>query len=390
MKPATNQDENGLQPRDDAPAGRLLSLDVFRGLTIALMIIVNNPGDGKRMYSWLGHAAWNGWSGADIVFPFFLFIMGMSLSLSLSARSTGPASRTSLVLKILRRSLILVTLGLLLNLGPSFSLSHMRIPGVLQRIGLCYFFASLAYLFLKPRARTAFTAGLLLAYGAALVLIRPYDPENIFLDPMHNLCRYVDSAVLGGHTYAAAPAAGFDPEGILSTIPAIATTLIGSLIGTVTQPLKSPGRRISLLFLFGALLVIAGILLDNWIPINKNLWTPSYALFMSGLAVLTFLFCHFLLEIRRWTLWSRPFLVLGLNAIAVYFLSSALAKFLVLFQISGDNGLSRSLKSHIFESLFSGLLPGAPASLLYSLGYLALWIMLIYVSLHRRGIIIKI
>src|SRR5215213_7009765 len=236
---------------------RLLSLDAFRGLTVAGMILVNNPGTWGAIYSPLEHASWHGWTPTDLVFPFFLFIVGVSITLALSRRAESAGGKRDLYVKIVRRSLIIFALGLFLAGFPSFDLSTIRIPGVLQRIAVCYLVASVIFLNTDWRKQLYVAAALLLGYWALMTLVPVpgYGPGDLGSKEW-NLAAYVDRAVFGSHVWRFAKV--FDPEGLLSTLPAIATTLAGVLTGRLLRSRRGPLEKVSAMFVAGAGLVVAG------------------------------------------------------------------------------------------------------------------------------------
>jgi len=367
---------------------RFQSLDVFRGIAIAGMIIVNNQGDWSHVYPAFRHAAWHGWFGADIVFPLFLFAVGASIFFSFT-RSTGAgASRNVIFLKVLRRTVILIALGLFLNLFPFFDFSTMRIPGVLQRIGLCYFFAAVLVLFTGPKTRMAVMLVLLVLYGALLLFVTPTGIGRGSLEPCCNLPGYVDSVVFPGHTYELAPVPGFDPEGILSTIPSIAGTMIGVFAASLLHAGIQGNRNMWMTSIAGAAAALAGAALNTVIPINKNLWTPSYCLFMGGLAMILYSLCCYFCDGKRYCRAVMPFTILGRNAIAAYLLSSIAGKAMISFNITTDN-TAIPLKTIIYQSVFAPWFEPAAASLLYALCFLLVWLGASYL-LHRKRILIKI
>lgn len=368
---------------------RITSVDLFRGITIAGMVLVNNQGDWASVYPALRHAVWHGWSGADLVFPFFLFIMGVSLTLSLSAKRESGEGRGRLILKILKRTLLLLLLGLFLNFFPDFQRDTARLPGVLQRIALCYFFSSVLFLFYGKKTQALLAAGLLLLYWVIL----EYSPGEGFwrgtFDPAGNICRHIDSRIFGAHTYADAPVKGFDPEGLLSTVPAISSTLAGALAGYGLLPGANRRHTLAGFFIAGVACTALGLLWSVILPINKNLWTPSYAVFMTGIALLLLSPCFALADIRGWKAWAKPFLVLGTNAVAVYFLSSLAAKASVVIMVTQADGRETTLKTFLFNILITPWAGGYAASLLYAAAYLLLWTGLM-VPLYRKKIFIRI
>jgi len=351
--------------------GRLLSLDALRGLTVAAMVLVNNPGTWRAVYAPLRHAEWHGWTPTDLVFPFFLFIVGVAIPLALGRRLSAGQSRSDVVAKILRRSAIIFVLGLLLHAIPSFDLATIRIPGVLQRIAVCYFVAALVFLRTGWRVQAGLVIALLLGYWAAMTLV-PVPAFGIGrLDPEGNLAAYIDRALFGPHIWRAARV--YDPEGLLSTVPAIATTLAGVLSGHWLRTDASRSKIVMGLCAAGLAAILLGELWNTWFPINKALWTSSYAVFTAGAALLTLALCYWLVEVRGHRGWARPFAVLGVNALALFFLSSLVARLLIVIKVRGDAGLI-PLHAWLFNHLFAPWASPLNASLAYAVAYLALWL----------------
>ncbi len=367
---------------------RLISLDMFRGITMAAMILVNNQGNWSAVYPVFRHASWHGWLGADTVFPFFLFAVGASIHTSFSYHLQAGTSKSILMAKIARRTAILIALGLLLNLFPFFDFTTVRIPGVLQRIGLCYCIASIVYLHAGNRVRFGITIALLILYGAIIMLVTPPGIGHASLDPCCNIPGFIDGTLLNGHTYEHAPAPGFDPEGLLSTIPAVASTMIGVLAAVMLQATMAGSAKRWIAPCTGLVLIAAGLILDLVIPINKNLWTPSYVLFMGGLAVLILFLCHYLCDIRRYRFPAAPFLVLGRNALAVYILSYLAGKAMVSFHVTGQ-GTPMTIKNYMFTHAFAPWFEPAAASLLYAAAFLLFWWIIMYIF-YRKQIFIKL
>ena len=305
---------------------RLVSLDAFRGLTIFLMVVVNSSG--PAVYHQFHHAAWNGWTLADTVFPSFLWIVGVAITLSIGKRLALGTPRTSLLLRIVRRSAVLYLCGVFIYLFPGFDFSHMRITGVLQRIAICYLIAACIYLYSGAKAHVLWTAGLLAAYWAAMMFIPVpgFGAGNLSLQG--NLAHYVDRVVLGNHNWVVTQT--WDPEGLLSTLPAIATTLLGVLAGHLLNSKRPLAERCLWLFIAGCALLLVGSVWDLWLPINKNLWTSSFALFMAGLDCLVLASLLQLIDGRGYRRWALPFTILGMNAIAVYVVSEILPLLLIL------------------------------------------------------------
>jgi predicted acyltransferase len=348
------------QPEAVAPA-RLLSLDAFRGATMLLMVLVNNAG-GPQSYSQLRHSAWNGWTLTDTVFPSFLWIVGVAITLA----------RPKPLKTLLRRAVILYVLGLLVYAFPNFSLSHQRLLGVLQRIAICYLAASVIYLYSGVRAQIIWLVSLFSAYWLmmAFIDVPGYGPGNLSVDG--NFAHYIDSLALGAHNYASTKT--WDPEGIVSTLPAIASTLLGVMAGHILRlPLPIAARRHRLL-IAGAFLTALGLIWNIKLPINKKLWTDSFATFMAGLDFAALAAFVWLVDEQRARKWVTPFLITGMNAIAVYLASEFLAEFLVA------SGLHSSLYSRFFAPLASPM----NASLLWALAFTLLMYLLAWFLYKRR------
>jgi predicted acyltransferase len=348
---------------------RLLSLDVFRGATIAAMIVVNNAGDGAHVYRQLDHAAWNGCTLTDLIFPFFVFIMGVSVVL---AGDKGPGA-------ILRRSLLIFGLGLVYGAFPFNFPYPVRIMGVLQRIAICYLVAALLSRSLGWRAIAAIALSLLVLYAGALLVDGDLTPEG-------NLGARIDRAVLGGHLWKGADWR-WDPEGLLSTVPAIATALSGVLAGRWIKGVEAPAERTSGLFFAGLVLAALGLALDAALPINKQLWTSSYVLFTSGLACQAFGACYWLVDVHGVRAWTAPFVPFGRNAIFSYLASSVLTRVLlfVLFVHEGESRVALRvwLYAHLFPT--STCLTSAA----FALGYAAIFYVVALV-MDRRKIYVKV
>jgi predicted acyltransferase len=283
---------------------RLISLDVFRGLTIAGMILVNNPGTWSKVYKPLLHAPWNGWTPTDFVFPFFLFIVGVAMSLSLTKRIERGDSKSQLYAKIVRRTLIIFTIGLFLSLFPEFNFTEVRIPGVLQRIALCYFFASVIMVEANKKWQIGWTISLLAAYWILVKLVPVPGYGAGVLEAKGSLCWYIDSNLLAGHTWKGAPALGFDPEGILSTLPAICIVMFGIFAGDWIRSNREQYEKVSGLFVAGIIGLVLAEILKGWLPINKNLWTSTYSIFMAGMALIFLAMCYWLIDIKGYKSWG--------------------------------------------------------------------------------------
>jgi predicted acyltransferase len=347
---------------------RLVSLDAFRGATIAAMILVNNPGSWSAIYWPLEHARWHGWTPTDLIFPFFLFIVGVSLSFS----------RRSTFREALKRSAILFALGLFMAAYPFFNLTTVRIPGVLQRIAVCYLAAWLVHRAAGVRGAALIAGALLAAYW--LLMTRVPVPGGIApnLEPETNLAAWIDRALLSGHLWKQTKT--WDPEGLLSTLPAIATTLLGSLAGAWVRSGRGSNTKTGGLLAGGAVLTALGLAWGLTFPINKNLWTSSYVLFTGGLAAYLLGLFYWLADVRGHRAWTGPLVVYGRNAIFVFVASGLVAKTLVLAKVGG-----LSLQEHIHRALFTWWLAPPLASLAYALANVAVWYAVL-LAMDRRGV----
>jgi predicted acyltransferase len=374
-----------------APAGRLLSLDLFRGATIAAMILVNNPGDEAVAYWPLLHAEWNGWTPTDLIFPFFLFIVGVSMAFSFASRVERGASRAELLRHVLKRGLVLFALGMFLNGFPNhYQLSSWRVYGVLQRIALCYVIASILALWTGWRGQTVAIASCLLGYWLMMRFV-PVPGFGVptrdipLLDPDRNLVAWLDRKLLMGHLYEVTR----DPEGILSTIPAVATTLLGLLTGRWLRSERTREAKALGVAVAGVIGLGAGEIGNVWFPVNKKLWTSSYVLLAAGLALVCLAACYWVLDIHRWRRWATPFLVLGTNAIAAYVFAGVLAHAIGRLEVPLAGGRTASWQELVYERLFSGLASPANASLLYALVFVAVCWAAMW-ALYRKGVFLKI
>jgi predicted acyltransferase len=365
--------------------GRIESLDVFRGITIAGMILVNNPGDWGAIYSPLEHAAWHGWTPTDLVFPFFLFIVGVSITLALARRVESEGQRRGLYVKIIRRALIIFALGLFLAAFPFDHLATVRIPGVLQRIAVCYFFASIIFLETTWRTQSMIVVALLLLYYLLMTLIPAPGYSAGDLSMEGNLAAYIDRTLLSVHTWKPL----YDPEGILSTIPALATTLCGVLTGHLLRSRRSSVEKVAAMFVAGAVSIVAGWVWNFRFPINKALWTSSYVLLTAGLALQFLALCYWLVDIHGYRRWAIPFLVFGSNALAVYFSSELFSRAISLVTYARADGTAVGLQTALYEKLFASWAAPVNASLMFAVCTVLLWLGLMTI-LYRRKIFIKV
>jgi predicted acyltransferase len=379
--------ENGSYCDIAVPRGRLASLDAFRGLAIGLMVLVNSPGDPGNVYPPLAHAAWNGWTLADTIFPSFLFMVGVSIVISLDKQKEKKVSNRALIGRILQRTVILFALGIFVNVFPRFDFSTVRIPGVLQRIALCYFFVCLIVLKSGLRGRILWLTGLLASYWLMMRFIPVPGIGAGVLEPGKNFAAWVDSHLLSGYMWSYTEGK-WDPEGIVSTIPAIATTLFGVLTAQWLMSCVSTGRKVAGMFLAGALLVAAGLLLNQWLPINKSIWTSTFSIFMAGLAVISLAIFYWLIDIVGFARWSKPLTILGMNAIAVYILATVEVHALWALDLETSAGGKLNAHSYLFSHFYTHL--GARTDSLLWAFWILLSIYLLAWLLWRKRLFIKI
>ncbi|MGF1489848.1 MAG: acyltransferase family protein [Prochloraceae cyanobacterium] len=359
---------------------RLISLDVFRGIAIAAMILVNHPGSWDNVYPVLLHAKWHGCTPTDLVFPCFLFIVGVSLSFSLKKYQ----DKAKPYYPILRRALIIFLLGLLLNasslifswlfqnIEPDFS--KLRLMGVLQRISLTYLFASLIILHTSKKSRAIATLAILLGYWISLALLGDFSVENNFAAKVDRILLTSDRLYLSGP---------YDPEGLFSSISAIATVLIGHFTGEWLQekPLKTDTSMTMVLAGLSCLLV--GFAWDILFPINKALWTSSYVILTAGWALLLFAVCFETIEVRRWRKWGKPFEIMGLNAIFVFVASGLVTRILYKTSVSASEETS-STYTWLYDNLFRSWAGDLNGSLFFAVAIVVFWWGILYLLYQKR------
>ncbi|WP_417040759.1 acyltransferase family protein [Cylindrospermopsis raciborskii] len=372
---------------------RLISLDVFRGLTIAMMIIANMAGVVPDVYPFLSHAPWNGCTPTDLVFPFFLFIVGVAMSFSLSKYSLESKLDNLVYFNLCRRAVILFTLGLLLNgfwnqgVG-SFDLQSLRVMGVLQRIGLAYLFASLIVLKLPEKTQWALAGILLISYWLTMMYIPVPDYGAGMLTREGNFGAFIDRLIIAKpHLYAGD---GFnfrgDPEGLFSTIPAIVNVLFGYFAGQWIRKSTINSHTSMDLVLWGLCSLVVGMIWDGLFPINKKLWTSSYVLLSTGWGLVFLAACYDLIEVRKIKRWSKGFEIIGLNAIALFVASVFLIKVTVKLKIGeGENTIS--VYNWIYRNLFASWVGNTNGSFLFALAILSLWYGLAFFMYRQRWFI---
>lgn len=373
--------------------GRLLCLDIYRGLMVAGMIVVDNPGSDEQAYWPIMHAEWNGWTPADFIFPSFLFLVGISLVYSFDARRQRGQTNQQILWHVFKRSLILIAIGLLVNASPIYGLDlhTWRFEGVTQRIGLCYFFAAVLELSTGRRGKLLAFLTCVLGYWALLRFVpvpgAGVPGRNIpFMDQAQNLPAWLDRKLFMGHLYNGTR----DPEGIIHTIPAIGTSLIGVFTGHWLKSKRSVSQLIAGMVFFGILGMLGGEFWNRWFPINKNLWTSSFVLFSGGFCLLFLSLLYWVTEVKQWRgKWIMPILVFGMNAIAGFVADSLIYGPGYTFTVTAANGTKMNWHEAAQAHLEAAGLSVANASLLYSVGaVLICWILLWF--LWRKRIFLKV
>ncbi|MFL6659432.1 MAG: acyltransferase family protein [Massilia sp.] len=352
---------------------RLASLDAFRGFTIAAMLLVNNPGDWSNLYPQLEHAEWNGWTFTDWIFPFFLFIGGVSMALSLGRLAEAGANKPALLTKLAKRAALIFLIGFVLNLMPHFNFGAVRIPGVLQRIALCTLLAAPIVVYFSWRAQLAWVAGLLAVYSVLMLWVPVPGIGAGVLEPGKDMGAYLDRLLLGGHLWAHSKT--WDPEGLLSTMPAIGSQLLGVLAGRWLLAGRSPAETTVWMLLAGLLLLWLGAIFDVILmPINKSLWTPSFCVFMTGWALLLFGAFYWLLDANpeprlraAAARWCKPLTIYGMNALFIFAVSIFVAKMLMFIKFTQPDGGSVSLGALSYAPVRALQIAPVNTSLLYAL-----------------------
>ena len=409
---STHYDATTSTVASSAPRERLISLDVFRGITIAGMLLVNDPGTWSAIFPPLEHAAWDGWTPTDLIFPFFLFIVGITTYLSMSARRARGDEDPALVKQILRRGIIIYLLGFAMAMFPFyqwgtidalpnangwdriiFRIEHVRILGVLPRIGIVYICAGLLTLKTTLKQQVIIIATVLLGYWFAMTLI-PVPGENaigavLLHTKDRNLAAYLDRLILGtNHTWIGSVT--FDPEGPMSTIPAIATAMLGVIAGRWLALKEKPLlERISGLFAVGSIAMVLGLMWNWSFPINKNLWTSSYVIFTAGMACVALATTMWIVDYRNVKWWTKPFVVFGVNPIVAYVGSGVMARLIYTLWHVNYAGKPTAFQDAVYQSVFLPWLPPRVASLAFAITFVLFWYGILLI-LYRRKIILKV
>ena len=365
---------------------RIISLDIFRGLTIMAMIIVNTPGSWNYAYPVLRHSEWNGCTPTDLVFPFFIFAMGFAAVLSITKRLQKGTSKQKLVLQLLRRSAIIFILGLIINSFPFNDLANIRIPGVLQRIAIVNLVCGLFLIYSEIKVIWYVSAIILSGYWALMTLVPVPDFGPANLEPTTNLAAWLDRLIIGKHVWVYTKL--YDPEGILSTLPALVSGFIGVLAGNSFMKSKSDSDKLIYLLVYGNILIVSGMAWGMLFPINKQLWTSSYVLYSSGLAMVVLGIIYWIADIKRIRQFAPPFLAFGTNPIIAYFGSEI--GVIVIGMIPIQTSTSKiSLYEWLFIQYQSIGLSPVNASLMGALLYTGFWLLVVSI-MYRRHIIVKI
>lgn len=373
-----------MKQNDTVVKKRILSLDFFRGLTIAAMILVNTPGDDDHVYVPLQHSKWHGCTPTDLVFPFFLFIVGVSIVYSLATKKADTTNHKSIILGALRRMLILIGLGISIFLFYRFNFTHLRFPGVLQRIGVVYFISTIIYLKANQPVRDWLFGIILVAYYVLLTYVPIPDGHLPNLTPEFNLAAWVDRTIFtANHIYRHTKL--WDPVGLLSTLPAIATALFGIRVGELLKRTDlNPNKVCGNLIIVGICATILGLVADTFFPINKQLWTSSYVMYTGGLCTIGLTIAYWLIDVKGYKKYVWLLVVFGTNAISAYILSEIMPGIINFIKVNDANGMK-----FLYETGFQPFFSPLNASLLFACTFvLFIWLMM-YV-LYRKNIVIKV
>ncbi|MFF5383748.1 acyltransferase family protein [Pedobacter suwonensis] len=383
------------------PKQRLLSLDFFRGLTVAAMILVNNPGSWGHIYAPLEHAEWNGCTPTDLIFPFFLWIVGVSIAFAMSNSKADHSTHQKTIIKAVKRGIILYLLGFFLAIFGKIigalttdstiveAFKTVRLLGVLQRIGIVFIISSI--IFIKFSNKTIFkTLIVVLAVYWALMTFIPVPGVGYpNLEKETNLAAWIDRGILTeAHTWASSKT--WDPEGILSTLPATGTCLFGILVGVWMRrkDVDNP-TKVAWLFTTGIVAVILGLLWDLQFPINKSLWTSSFVLYTGGLASIGLALCYWIIDVQGYKKFTTPFVVYGVNAITVFFLAGLMPRVLNLIRITKTDGTKKGILVWVYETCYTPFFSPINASLVWAITYILGFYVLLY-FMYKKNIIIKV
>jgi len=375
---------------------RLLALDVFRGLTLLGMVLVNSPGDSHCAYPAVKHVAWHGWAFADLVFPFFLFIVGVAVPYSVESRRARGATGGQIVLHVLKRAVVLFAIGLVMNwyhkldmARPALDLPHLRFFNVLQRIAICSVGLTMLHLWCKPRTQGVIAVTILAGYFLLMqfVPLPGYGPG--VLDKVGNWPQFIDSHMMGDHCgFMADKTHVFEGKGLLTTLPALVTGLLGLWTGRYLRGPAPTLEKLVNLYFFGTAAMLSGAFWDNFFPINQNLWTSSLVLFMGGMAMVVLASCYYLADFREITWWTPPLVVMGTNSLAVWIGSVTVKDTLEKIKLGGAAGKVVDLKTHLYNGLVPWLGPWN-GSLAFAVLYVLFWLAVMSVF-YRKKIFFKL
>ena len=369
--------------KHDESSGRLISLDAFRGITIAAMLLVNFPGNGDHVYAPLKHTHWNGITPTDLIAPFFLFIVGVAIAFAYTKRLDAGISPSKMYPKLIGRSVKIFAVGMLLNilgLLPDFDFADIRYTGTLHRIAIVFLVCGFIFLKTNWKTQAIIAAVILIGYWLAMNFIPTPGYGKVMLERDINLAQWIDYNFMPGKLYQKV----WDPEGILSTFPSIVTGITGMLAGTLLLKMKSQEYKVIWLFLLGFISTIIGVVW-NWIfPLNENIWTSSFVLFTSGLASMTLASSIFVVDILNYRKWAQFGVIYGSNAISIYVLADIFALFFYGIKLGGS-----SLNDHFFNFFTS--IGGAPkfVSMTYALIYVGVLFIPAWI-LYKKKIFIKL
>eukprot|EP00002_Diphylleia_rotans_P011035 TRINITY_DN218_c0_g3_i1.p1 TRINITY_DN218_c0_g3~~TRINITY_DN218_c0_g3_i1.p1 ORF type:complete len:484 (+),score=94.73 TRINITY_DN218_c0_g3_i1:210-1661(+) len=374
---------------------RVESLDVFRGITVVFMIFVNSPGSWNNMYEGLKHATWDGAEFSDFIFPSFLFIMGNAMHMSLSAFSTP---NREFYKRLSKRVVLLFLLGLILNINYDIDPSHFRIMGVLQRISLCYLIVALQVMYLPRIFQYAFNLVYITIYLALMYGVDVPGCGRGSLEPDCNAARFIDEKVFSSdHMYPYSSSCDgcdpFEPEGITGTFTSCINVFIGVLYAQMMDAQRNQEKLLKYWTVTGLTLLVIGFLVHIGMPINKNLWSISFAFVTSAASGLFLAACYFMVDLKGLKRAGWPFVVIGRNPLALYFLSGFIANALFAIDVRSDNGSAefddRSLYTWIYDEMFASWMPSKVASLMFAIVYTSLFVALAFI-LDRKKIYIRV
>jgi predicted acyltransferase len=367
---------------------RLISLDFFRGLTMAAMVLVNNPGDWSHIYAPLEHSKWNGCTPTDLIFPFFLFMVGVSIVYAIGSKKEDKTLRRKIILKAFRRSITLYIIFTLLSLIPDFDFAYFRIPGVLPRIAIVFFISVIIYIYTNFKQWFWLFSIILIAYCFLMTVVPVPGIGYAALEPGKNLAAWLDNIILTPKQMWSQTKT-WDPEGILSTLPSIATCLYGMMVGsTLKRTDKTESEKVAWLLTFAFFSLIAALIWNNWFPINKALWTSSFVLYTGGLATAGLTVSYWLIDVHKRRKYITPFIAYGSNAITAYVAADAVLIVLGLIHVN-LHGHTTNLQDYLYQTIFVPNFSPINASLAGAITYVLI-LMIPMLILYKKKIFIKV